>query len=78
MARQKCVKCLRGTKVRTTGVNPSNATLKLDVGGAVMYVTPKTGGEIDVTLNSQNLLDGDYAFCIWDGERWIITTESGK
>lgn len=43
-----------------------------------MYVMPGANGQIDVTLNSQNLIDGDYAACVWDGERWIITTESGK
>jgi hypothetical protein len=70
----KCDKCLRGTRVRTTGVNPANTTLKMEIGGAVLYVMPGANGKIDVTLNTQNLNDGDYAVCIWDGERWSITT----
>lgn len=69
---KKCDRCLRGTRVRTTGVNPSNTTLRLDIGGAVLYVTPRLNGKIDVTLNAQNLLDGEYVVCSWDGEQWII------
>ena len=69
---KKCTKCLRGTKVRTTGVNPNDTTLKLDMGGAVLYVTPHANGSIDVTLNAESLLDGEYAVCIWNGEQWII------
>lgn len=69
---QKCDKCLKGAKVTTTGVNPHNTTLKLNIGGAVLYVTPRPDGEVDVTLNAENLIDGDYLACIWNGERWII------
>lgn len=68
---KKCDSCLRGARVATTGVNPSNTTLKIDIGGAVLYVMP-LNGEINVTLNAQNLLDGDYIVCIWNGEQWII------
>lgn len=42
---KKCDRCLRGTRVRTTGVNPSNTTLRLDIGGAVLYVTPRLSGD---------------------------------
>ena len=68
----KCVKCLKGAKVSTTGVSPKNATLRLDIGSAVLYVTPKSDGSIDVALNSENLLDGDFKYCIWNGKQWII------
>lgn len=57
----KCDKCLRGATIRTTGVNPKDATLRMDLGGAVLYVSPRGDGGIEVMLNTQNLLDGDYA-----------------
>jgi len=66
----KCDKCLRGTKVSVTGVNPSN-TLKIDMGGAVLYVTPCDNGKIDVAVNAKNLLDGEYVYAIWNKECWI-------
>lgn len=69
---KKCDKCLRGVKIRTTGTNPTNTTLKIDIGGAILYVSPHTDGKIDVALNAESLLDGDYAVCIWNGEEWII------
>jgi hypothetical protein len=70
---KKCDKCLRGVQTRTTGTNPKDVTLKMDMGGAVVYVLPPhTDGTIDVTLNAESLLDGDYAVCIWNGEEWII------
>ena len=68
----KCDKCLRGARISTTGVNPSNTTLKMDMGGEVLYVMPVAGGRIEVVLNSENLTDGDYTKSVWDGERWII------
>ncbi len=68
----KCSKCLRGAKVSVTGVNPTN-TLKMDMGGAVLYVMPQ-GTKIEVVLNSENLINGDYASATWDGERWIYAT----
>lgn len=71
----KCNKCLRGAKLGVTGVNPSN-TLKMDMGGAVLYVMPKVDGKIEVILNSQNLCEGDYAFANWDGEEWKISTDN--
>jgi hypothetical protein len=49
----------------------------MDMGGAVLYVMPGDNGKIEVNLNSQNLIDGDYAVCTWDGERWMVTTMSG-
>lgn len=42
---KKCDKCLRGAKVRTTGVNPNNTTLKLDIGGAVLCCMLRLGME---------------------------------
>lgn len=69
---KKCDKCLSGAQIRTTGVNPNDITLKMDMGGAILYVTPHSDGTIDVTLNSESLLDGDYAMCIWNGNEWII------
>lgn len=70
--KKKCDSCLRGAKATTTGVNPSNTTLRLDIGGAVIYVMPSQNGEINVSLNAQNLIDGEYIVCIWDGQQWII------
>jgi hypothetical protein len=70
----KCVKCLRGARISITGVNPRN-TLKMDMGGAVLYVMPKEKGEIEVCLNSENLVEGDYAVALWNGENWVITTK---
>ena len=55
----------------TTGVSPYNTTLKIDIGGAVIYVTPK-GNSVDVSVNSENLIDGDFKYLIWDGQKWII------
>lgn len=49
----KCTNCLRGARLRITGVNPSN-TLRMDMGGAVLYVMPR-GNKIEVVLNSENL-----------------------
>ena len=68
-----CTKCLHGARISTTGVSPRNTTLRMDMGGAVLYVMPKSDGSIEVSLDSQNLIDGDYAYCIWDDERWIIS-----
>jgi hypothetical protein len=69
----KCTNCLRGARFDITGVAPSN-TLKMDMGGAVLYVMPKPNGEIDIVLNTENLLDGDYACAYWDGNEWMINT----
>ncbi len=68
---KKCDKCLKGSKASITGVAPNNTTLKLDMGGAVLYVMPR-GKTIDVVLNSESIIDGDYKACIWNGEEWII------
>lgn len=70
---KKCDKCLRGASISVTGANPRH-TLKMDMGGAVLYVVPKADGTIEVILNSENLVDGDYAYCIWDESgNWIIS-----
>ncbi len=68
---KKCDKCLKGAVASTTGVSPYNTTLKIDIGGAVIYVTPK-GNSVDVSVNSENLIDGDFKYLIWDGQKWII------
>lgn len=70
---KKCDNCLRAAKVRTTGTSPKDATLKMDMGGAVLYVMPRRGGKIEVHLNSE-ALDGDYFLSIWDGDKWSITS----
>lgn len=67
----KCVNCLRGAHVDITGVE-SKTTLKMDMGGAVLYVMPQKNGKIEVSLNSENLVDGDYIYAIWNGESWIF------
>lgn len=71
----KCTNCLRGARLRITGVNPSN-TLRMDMGGAVLYVMPR-GNKIEVVLNSENLIDGDYASATWDGEQWHYASGKG-
>ena len=68
----KCDNCLRKAAISVTGVNPSN-TLKIDIGGAILFVIPMPDGGIDIRMDSHNLIDGDYAVCEWDGEKWIIT-----
>lgn len=68
----KCDKCLRGARISVTGVNPTN-TLKMDMGGAVLYVMPR-GNKIEVILNSENLFDGDFASATWNGEKWFYAT----
>jgi hypothetical protein len=73
----KCVKCLHGARISVTGVNPPSNTLKIDMGGAVLYVIPDEDG-IQVSINSESLVDGDYAFAIWDRERWIYATKKGE
>jgi hypothetical protein len=50
---KKCDKCLRGVQARTTGTNPKDVTLKMNMGGAIVYVTPHTDGTIDVTLTQK-------------------------
>lgn len=65
----KCSRCLHGVKFATTGVEDPKK-LKMDMGGAVLYVMPGKNGKIEVTLNTENLIDGDYAVANWNGERW--------
>ena len=73
---KKCDSCLRGAKPSITGIE--RRTLELDMGGARLYVIPKTNGEIDVCLNSENLMDGDYFSAGWNGERWIACSRKGR
>ena len=75
----KCNKCLRGARIGTTGAGTaSDRTLKMDMGGAVLYVIPKSDGTIDVYLNSENLSEGDFAYAKWDGKEWIYATNDPK
>ena len=71
----KCTKCLRGATIRTTGID--SKTLRMDMGGAVLYVIP-CGEEIEVVLNSESLVEGDYAAATWDGKQWFYATGKGK
>jgi hypothetical protein len=66
----KCNKCLRTAKSSITGINKK--TLKIDMGGAVIYITPGVDGNINVSLNAESLVDGNYLYCIYDGNSWII------
>lgn len=78
MAR-RCNKCLRGARVGTTGAGTARGrTLKMDMGGAVLYVIPKSDGTIDVYLNSEKLLEGDFAYANWDGKKWSYATDNPK
>ena len=71
-----CTNCLRGARPSITGID--RRTLMLEMGGAVIYITPREDGRIDVALNSENLVDGDYLSGGWDGERWIVCTRKGR
>ena len=68
----KCTACSRGVLISTTGVNPSS-TLKIDIGGATLYVVPKSDGKIDVHVDGESLIDGDIALCTWDGIEWFAS-----
>ena len=46
--------------------------------GAILFVVPHANGEISVTLNTENLLEGDYLTGEWNGERWMVSTRKGK
>ena len=72
MAKKKCDNCLRKAQATTTGGSPRNATLKIDMGGAVFYVMPGPNGEIEVTLNAENIILGNYIYCYFDGKQWFI------
>lgn len=65
----KCLKCLRGARISITGTDKK--TLRMDMGGAVLYLMPKSDGSMEVALNSESLVDGDYAFATWTGEKWL-------
>ena len=73
---KKCQQCLHGAIPSITGVE--HRTLELDMGGARLYVIPKANGKIEVCLNSESLVEGDYLSAGWDGERWIVTTRKGR
>lgn len=70
---KKCDNCLRGAQIKTTGTHPKDSTLKMDMGGAVLYVMPRPNGNIEVHLNSESL-DGEYSVCIWNGDGWIVSS----
>lgn len=70
MIRTKCRKCLKGARISITGLDKN--TLRMDMGGAVLYLTPKEDGKMEVALNSENLIDGDYAFATWTGNKWLV------
>ena len=70
----KCYKCLRGARLNVRGVN-HQTTLEMDIGGALLFVMPKENGKIEVHLNSENLVDGNYAFASWDGKKWSYNAE---
>ena len=72
----KCTLCLRGAAPSITGID--RRTLKLDMGGAILFVVPRGDGKIDVCLNTENLMEGDYLTGGWDGARWTVTTRKGK
>ena len=71
----KCDKCLRGAKMCITGIDKK--TLKLDIGGAVLYSWPSRDG-FEVSLNAKSLVDGDYIVALWNGETWIVESEGGQ
>ena len=71
----RCVSCLRGAKISITGTN--KRTLRMDMGGAVLYLMPDSKG-MEVTLNTEDLVDGDFASAAWDGERWVYATGKAK
>lgn len=73
----KCDKCIRGARVCTTGVAPADRTLKIDLGGAVVYIVPGSDGTIDVTVNAESLINGDYVVSLWSDGRWIVTGKKG-
>lgn len=73
---KKCDRCLRGARIDITGTD--RRTLKLDMGGAVLYLIPGTEGKMSVVLNSEALIDGDYAAGDWDGENWRVATGNGQ
>ena len=71
----KCDKCLRGSKASITGIDKK--TLRLDIGGAVLYAWPSADG-FEISLNAKSLVDGDYIVALWNGETWIVESEGGQ
>jgi len=67
----KCKKCLHSAKLKITGLN--SKTLKIDIGGVNIYIMPQSNENIDVSVNSENLVEGDYFYAIWNKENWIIS-----
>jgi hypothetical protein len=72
----KCNKCLRGARISITGTDKK--TLRMDMGGAVLYLMPKSDGKMEIALNSESLMEGDYAFATWTGEGWIVGCGNDK
>lgn len=72
----KCNKCLRGARISITGTD--GRTLRMDMGGAVLYLMPKDDGSMEVALNSENLVEGDYAFATWSGNEWFVGCGNDK
>ena len=66
----KCSKCLRGARISITGID--KRTLRMDMGGAVLYLMPKSDGLFEIALNSGSLIEGDYAFATWSGNEWVV------
>jgi hypothetical protein len=76
MSRTKCRKCLKGARISITGTNKK--TLRMDMGGAVLYLMPKDNGKMEAALNSENLTEGDFAFATWTGEEWLVGCGNDK
>jgi hypothetical protein len=74
--RTECRKCLKGARISITGLDRN--TLRMDMGGAVLYLMPKDNGEMEVALNSENLLEGDYALATWTGKEWLVGCGNSK
>lgn len=72
----KCNRCLKGARVSITGTDKK--TLKLDMGGAVLYLMPKESGRMEMALNSESLTEGDYAFATWSGSEWFVGCGNNK
>jgi hypothetical protein len=76
MSRNKCRKCLKGASIKITGLERN--TLCMNMGGAVLYLMPKEDGKMEVSLNSENLVEGDYAFATWTGSEWLVECGNSK
>jgi hypothetical protein len=65
----KCLKCLGGARISTTGTDKE--TLRMDMGGVVLYIMPKSDGSMQVALNIESLVTSDGVFATWTGEKWL-------